>query len=61
MVRFIVKMSGFETINRYCIMATLDVNGEMFISVFENWVWSIVWWLNGFVNCIMPGKDMCSC
>ena len=61
MIRFVVNMSGFETIKRYCIMATLDVIGEMFISEFENWVWSIVWWLKGFENSIMPDKDMRCC
>ena len=41
--------------------ATLDVNGKMFISALENWVWSIIWWLKGFANGVMPDEDMGGC
>ena len=54
-------MSRLETVDRYCILATLDVNGEIFISALENWVWSIIWWLKGFANGVMPDEDMGGC
>ena len=54
-----IKMSGFETVNGDSVVTTVDVDSEVFIRSFDDWVWSIIWWLKWFADSIMPDENMC--
>ena len=54
-----IKMSGFETVNGDSVVTTVDVDSEVFIGSFDDWVRSIIWWLKWFADSIMPDENMC--
>ena len=56
---FDIEVSRLESIDGYGIIAVVDGNGEMFVSSFEDAVWTIIRWLEGFANCIMSDENMC--
>ena len=54
-----VKMCGFETVNGDSVGTTIDVDGEVFVSSFDDWVRSVIWWLKWFADSIVPDTNMC--
>ncbi len=49
----------FEAVDGDCVVATVEIKGEMFVSSFDNAEWSVVRWLEWFPNSIMANKHMC--
>ena len=41
----VIGMGGFEAVDGDSVIAAVHVDGEVFISSFDEWVPSIVWWL----------------
>ena len=52
-------MGWFEAVNGDSVMTIVDVDGEVFIGSFDDWVWSIIWCLKWFADSIMPNKNVC--
>ena len=42
---FDIEVSRLESIDKYGIIAVVDGNSEMFVSSFEDAVWTIIRWL----------------
>ena len=60
-IRFVnVEMGGFEAINGNSVVTTVDVDGEVFVGAFDDWVRSIVWRLEWFSDSIVPDEHVCS-
>ena len=53
-----IEVSRFEAIDGDNIVTTVDVDCKVFISPFNDAVWSIIWWLKRFTDSIMPDENM---
>ena len=51
-------MNGFEAIDGDGIVTTIDVDCKVFISPFDDSVRSIIGWLKGLTDSIMPDENM---
>ncbi len=54
------RNSMWAGLRRSIETATVKINGEMFISSFDNTEWSVVRWLEWFPNSIMANKHVCA-
>ena len=54
-----IYVRGFEAVNRNCVVSAVDIEGEVFVSAFNDKVRAIVGRLQWFPNRIMAYKHMC--
>ena len=54
-----IEVSRFETVDGNSICMTIDVDSEVLIGSFDDWVWSIIWWLKWFADSSTSDKHVC--
>ena len=54
-------MGWFETIDGDGSIATIDRDGKVFVSSFDDGIGSIIGRLEGFANTIISYEHMCGC
>ena len=52
-----VEVSGFETISGDGIFTTIDIDGEVFVSLMTRY--GLIWWLEWFADSIMSDEYVC--
>ena len=55
---FLVQVSRFETVDGHCILATIDVQCEVFVGAFKDRIRSIIGWLEWLADCVVAYKHV---
>ena len=54
-------MCRLEAIDGNSVITSIDGYGEIFVRPFDDWIRSIIWWLQGSAYAIMADENMSGC